>query len=190
VSAREHEEVSEYERLYEDGSDPQVLDVIDIPMIKSMAKSYQPENWLLNPELYWKKVGIVELDDLADFTDCNSLSWANGHHTYNGMNDFVPADQVEGADGSLRLIYVPHGLRLRVYSPGDAFGNSKRRVQAQFTFGRVDYHLWVTDPLIEREYLAQPNGQYDLGPRYLTISLGEPYDGKHYKLVAAIIGGA
>ena len=34
VSKREHGEVSKYERQYEDGSDPRVLDIIDVPVIK------------------------------------------------------------------------------------------------------------------------------------------------------------
>ena len=41
VSAREHEEVSEHERQYEDGSDPRVLDVIDIPFVTPRPKGYQ-----------------------------------------------------------------------------------------------------------------------------------------------------
>ncbi|HXF07313.1 MAG TPA: hypothetical protein VNK45_02115 [Candidatus Acidoferrales bacterium] len=48
VSAREHEEVSEYERQYQDGSDPRVLDVIDVPLIAPKPKDYQQENWLLD----------------------------------------------------------------------------------------------------------------------------------------------
>jgi len=44
VSAREHEEVSEYERQYEDGSDPQVLDIIDVSLLDPRPKSYQQEN--------------------------------------------------------------------------------------------------------------------------------------------------
>lgn len=57
VSAREHEEVSEYERQYEDGSDPRVLDTMDVPLLDPRPRGYQQENWLLDPDQYWVKVG-------------------------------------------------------------------------------------------------------------------------------------
>lgn len=47
--------------------------------------------------------------------------------------------------------------------------------------------MWITDPRIERLYLAQPDGDHDLVESYLTISLGEPYQGACYKLIAAVI---
>lgn len=50
-----------------------------------------------------------------------------------------------------------------------------------------DYHLWVTDPRVERTLLAKPDGVYELGECYLTISLGEPFNGNCSKLIAAII---
>ena len=31
------------------------------------------------------------------------------------------------------------------------------------------------------------NGEYELGESYLTVSLGEPFDGYCYKLIAAVI---
>ena len=37
------------------------------------------------------------------------------------------------------------------------------------------------------QYLRQPNGTYQIGESFLTISLGEPYRGYAYKLIAAII---
>lgn len=49
VSNRLHEEVSENERQYEDGSDPEVLDIIEIPMVSAKPHGYQQENWLLDP---------------------------------------------------------------------------------------------------------------------------------------------
>ena len=44
VSARAGREVSEYERQYEDGSDPRVLDVISIPVLKPLPEKWQTEN--------------------------------------------------------------------------------------------------------------------------------------------------
>lgn len=78
-------------------------------------------------------------------------------------------------------------ILLSVFSPGQAFGNPKRRIQARFSFDGNEYALWVTDPIVEREYLAREDGDYSLGKSYLTISLGEPFEGHCYKLVAAVI---
>ena len=44
-------------------------------------------------------------------------------------------------------------------------------------------------PPIQRKYLAKLDGNYEIGECYLTISLGEPYQGACYKLIAAIIAG-
>ena len=74
-----------------------------------------------------------------------------------------------------------------VFAPGQAFGSSKRRVQARFRFGDNDYALWVTDPDIEGHYLAREDSSYDLDECYLTISLGEPFRENCYKLVAAVM---
>jgi hypothetical protein len=92
----------------------------------------------------------------------------------------------ESLKTSLRLIYVD-SLALSVCSPGESFGNPKRRVQAQFHFGNRYYAIWLTDPLYEKQYLSKPNGVYKIGNCYLTISLGEPHKEDCYKLVAAII---
>ncbi len=60
-------------------------------------------------------------------------------------------------------------------------------MQARFSLGKDNYWLWVTDPTYERCYLAQENGDYELGPCYLTVSLGEPYIQYVYKLAAMIV---
>lgn len=60
-------------------------------------------------------------------------------------------------------------------------------MQGFFRLGAEEYALWVTDPIYEREYLAKEDGRYGIGASYLTISLGEPFEGGTYKLIAAII---
>ena len=186
VSEREKQEVSEYERQYEDGSDPKLLDVIDIPFLEHRPGEYQPENWLLDPKVYWSKVDKFSWGELELFLDSEGSLWQNGFHTYNGMNDKIPLEEAQKETSSLKLIHVDK-VHLNVFVPGEIFGNSKRRVQAQFHFSESEYALWVTDPDIERYYLARADGDYELSECYLTVSLGEPYDGYCYKLVAAII---
>ena len=56
VSSRPGREVDEYERQYEDGSDPCVLDIIRIPVKEPIPEAWQTENWLLHPEYYWKSL--------------------------------------------------------------------------------------------------------------------------------------
>ncbi len=186
VSTRDGGEVSEYERQYEDGSDPQVLDVIDVPVLESQPKDYQTENWLLDPKCYWEKAGRLSTSDLAALTDPVAPLWIDGHRTYNGLNDKIPLAVAGSVTGSLRLLRIDR-LRLIVSRPGEAFGSDKRRVQGQFWHAGREYALWVTDPGWERSYLAKLNGTYDVGGCYLTVSLGEPYGDACYKLIAAVI---
>ena len=186
VSAREGREVSEYERQYEDGSDPRVLDVVNVPVLKPLPEDWQTENWLLDPEYYWGKEGTYSWFDLPRLVDPVAPLWIDGHSTYHGRNDKIPIESIVSLSSSLRLIHVGR-LELGVFSPGEAFGNSKRRVQGRFSHAGKGYALWVTDPGYERRYLAKLDGAYELGECYLTVSLGEPHGGACYKLIAAII---
>lgn len=188
ISDREHDAVSEYERQYQDGSDPCVLDVITVPLLESRPVGCQQENWLLDPGYYWVLQRKASVDELAPMTTKMPTLWVNGIHTFNGMNDEVPLEIANTLDSSLCLIHVD-GVEIRVYSPGLAFNNPKRRVQGCFHFKGGEYRLWITDPIVERNYLANEDGNYHLGACFLTISIGEPDTHKNacYKLIAAVI---
>lgn len=186
ISDREGGDVSEYERQYDDGSDPKLLDIIDVPVIRHQAEGYQTESWLLDPERYWEKAGEYAATRLNRLADPESPLWIDGFSTYNGLNDKIPEALLVRLSSSLRLIQVD-AVELHVYKPGEAFGSRKRRVQAHFAYAGQAYSLWVTDPGYERRYLAKLDDTYALGECFLTVSLGEPYGGACYKLVAAII---
>ena len=186
VSAREHEEVSEGEREYKDGSDPKVLDVIDVPLLNPQPKHYQQENWLLEPESYWAKAGQVDWNELQKLVENPERLWVNGSSTYSGNNDQISFETAKDLKSSLTLIRVPF-LELHVLRPGKDFGNPKLRVQGRFMHRAQPYWLWVTDPVIERIYKARGEGEYALGESCLTISLGDVHEGRCYKLIAAII---
>ena len=186
VSAREHEEVSEYERQYADGSDPRVLDFVDVPLLEPRPRGYQQENWLLDPDHYWECPGQAKWSDLVTLADPVESLWIDGYHTHNGLNDEIPLVQVGAVQSSLRLLHVT-GMTLSVFKPSEAFGNPKRRVQGCFRHAGTDYRLWVTDPTYEKAYLAEPDGNHQIGESLLTVSVGEPYKNACYKLIAAII---
>ena len=187
MSQRDTQEVSEYERQYEDGSDPRVLDIVDVPMLEPKSGAYQTENWLLDPERYWKKIGVYSSVDLPALVDPVEPLWVDGDKTYHGFNDKVPVEASGKITSSLRLISV-NEIELRVFAPRSAFGDSKRRVQGRFLHAGQKYAFWVTDPVYERHFLAKKDGNYRCGKCHLTISLGEQFQGSIFKLIAAIIG--
>lgn len=184
VSNREHEEVSEHERQYEDGSDPKVLDIIDIPLIKAKPKGYQQENWLLDPDKYWALRGRATLTQVRVLVDPVSALWDNDSSTVSGLHDRISLTAIRSVRNSLRLIQVPR-VKLKVFRQN--YGDQKLRVQGCFDYGGVEYQLRVTDPNYEREYFRRGVGSYNLGECFLTISLGEPFKGFCYKLIAAVI---
>lgn len=191
VSARPTEEVSEDERQYQDGSDPRVLDVIDVPLIRHQPHACQTENWLLDPGYYWTKVRQVGWAELQRYVENPATLWTNTRSTYNGANDEILQADADALPNSLVLIRIP-SLELRVFAPGAAFRNPKRRVQANFQHRGIRYALWVTDPVIERDYKARADGTYTIGECCLCVSLGEPLQKQNgescrYKLVAAVI---
>ena len=187
VSSREAEEVSEYERQYQDGSDPKVLDIMEIPLLSPHPKDHQTENWLLDPEYYWvKRDDPFAWKDLDILTDPVDNLWHLGSNTIKGQNDKISETTANQLQSSLRFIALPK-LSLSVFSPGEAFGDKKRRVQAQFTYNGQPYKLWVTDPVYERRYLQSEDGDYEIDRKcYVTISIGA-FKENCYKLVAAII---
>src|SRR4051794_23996894 len=84
VSARSGREVSEHERQYEDGSDPDVLDVISVPVLERIPEEFQTENWLLDPKYYWTPVGRAGWEDLLDLESPVGALWINGYETTHG----------------------------------------------------------------------------------------------------------
>lgn len=187
VSVRSTQEISEEERRYQDGQDPQVLDVIAIPMTKPQPQNHQQENHLIDADLYWQKRGRVSWPELqAAAEDPKGPLWINGYSSSNGENDQVPNNRVSTLPRSLYLIR-PDVLTLVVASEGGGLWPARRRVRARFKiYGHV-YCLAVTDPPVEREYLQGKDGEFKLDEALLCVSLSELFRNNAYKLAAAVI---
>jgi hypothetical protein len=189
VSAREHAELSEEDRRFENGRDPRVLDIIRIPMLEPKPHGFQIENHLIDARYYWTLEGRATLDQVHAAVDgAGRPLWGNHDSSYSGIHDRVLETSANPADGSLRLIEVGD-LEISVAIEGAEFGNGKRKVRGRFTHGGVRHSLSITDPPVERRYFDGLDGAYPVGGAILCISLGEPYLGNAYKLIAAVIVG-
>ncbi len=185
ISNRPTEEVSEDERQFENGEDPKLLDIIEIPMLEARPHGHQVENHIIDSRYYWTKSGHVNWDQLQSAVDkIKGPLWINGYHSYNGMNDRIPDAQTTDLGGSLLLI-EPKDLTISVGVEGA--DRPKRKVRANFTCNGVNYAIVVTDPVVEREFLVKDNGTYEVDKALICVSIGEPYGGYCYKLAAAII---
>jgi hypothetical protein len=184
VSNRPTQEVSVDERRYENGDDPKLLDIISIPMRGHVPHAHQTENHLIDAGQYWVKEGTLGWDDVDDAIEpFSGTLWIDGHHSYNGVNDRVAEAQTLDLGGSLILVEC-EDLAIGVAPEGL---NPKRKVRGRFSLGGKSYVLVITDPLVEQEYLAKPDADYAVGVARLCISIGEPYQGYCYKLIAGII---
>jgi len=64
---------------------------------------------------------------------------------------------------------------------------SKLKTRGILEHAGARYSLVVTDPRYESAYQRQGEGRYEVGESFVTVSLGEPFKGDCYKLIAAII---
>jgi hypothetical protein len=185
-SSRPEGEVSEEERRFENGLDPVLLDVITIPMIERRPHGAQTENHLIDDDYYWTKVREANWGELRSALDVVAGPlWDNSSSGYNGVHDRVAEATAAQLGSSLKLVEVPD-LAIEVAVEGAAFGNAKRKVRGKFSLNSFEYKLAVTDPKVERKYLAGTDGTFKIGKAILCVSLGEPYKGHAYKLIAGV----
>jgi hypothetical protein len=187
VSTRPSAEINLEERQFENGREPQILDVIEVPMLAPVPRVHQTENHMIDAEAYWVNIGVVTWQTLTHLTDTPPSLWANGDSTFHGRNDRMTQATASQYQTSLTLI-EPSDITIRVLTPGAAFGNPKRRARARFTYHDTHYDFMVTDPVAESAFLARPNGEYTIDEAYFCVSVAEAHtDGYCYKLVATII---
>lgn len=188
VSDRPGESLNEIERWYSDGVEPSILDIVDIPLVKSKPHSCQVENWLISTQKHWYKQGELAWHEALQFVEDPESLWVNGRSTYSGLNDEITTESAKYCSGSIGLIHVPS---LEVHKTRGYTG-AKTKIYASFTINKIKYKLSVTDPVFESLLASCDFGNYGIGESLLTISLSEPFmknDGLlyQYKLVAAII---
>ena len=182
VSARASHEVSLGERRYQDGRDPDPLDILTIPCLSYQPISHQSENHLLDPSYYWESNRRLPWHEVTNWLDSPQSLWGAGSSSYEFVNNRVPETAV--VTESLYLVRVPD-LQIIVGPKSSEY--PKRIVRGEFQYSYQQYRMAITDPTVENQYLAAKDGCYTVPNPVLCVSLGDPYQGFYYKLIAAVL---
>lgn len=184
VSHRENGELSLEEIALRRDAYPRLLDILEIPLRRCCPHSYQSENHQLGVGR-WRSSGAFPVAQAALLCDDPERLWINGYHSRGGINDRMPEKLVGDTLSSSLLFIRPDELCMSV-TPGP---RGLRKVRAKFKFKGESYCLTVTDPLMEAAYMEKEVGEYavECAQAYLTVSIGEPFEGFCYKLAAAAL---
>jgi hypothetical protein len=106
ISSRPDEAVSLSEIRYRDGEYPRLRDIVEVPVLGPRGKPNQPENWVIDQNSSWRKVGRCRYEDLKLLTDPVAPLWVNGRSTKYNLNDYVLIQEANNAGSSLKLIAV------------------------------------------------------------------------------------
>lgn len=185
ISSRPKGELASAEYSYRAGGRPQILDIIDVPLLRPTGEKPQTENHVIDPNGEWKKAGELDWRDLDRFADHPKTIWINSQSTGEGHNDRMSAGEGASLNGSLLLIKSPE-FTVEVLS---SRVTGRRGYRGRFFYRERYYNFSLTDPAVPEKFDAQQEGDYRLEDVYLCLSLTRPFefDGRCYKLVAAMI---
>ncbi len=182
VSTPQGGQVHLHDRRYDNGQDVEVLDIVRIRLKEHYPDGCQTENHLYDDGYHWEFIDRMASANLEDHARAEGSLWVNGHSSYHGANDRMPVEIANQEAHSLVLVR-PTDLRIRVFK-----ALQKRQVRGTFALSGTLHDLVVTDPVVESRYLKEPDGEYPYQKQaVLCVSVGEPFEGYQYKLIASVI---
>jgi hypothetical protein len=187
VNATHGGAVSAHDRLYQDRSHADLLDIVKVPLQAAKPHLHHQEDHQIDASLFWQKVGRAKWKNVIEATDVvQGPLWINEDSSFHGQNDKVSAASAAKLPGSLYLI-EPVDLDLVVGWESAYQAPNVRRVRATFFHNKIHYNFVVTDEPVEALYFGKGDGTYRIEDVRLCVSLAEVLHGNATKLVAAVI---
>ncbi len=170
----------------QDGGEPRLLDIVQVPLFRHFPKPHQPENWAIESGRRWSRQGRIDFAAIASRAAQEQAHWETGYSTQRGLNDRLPLERANAQKCSLRLVSVDN-IQVNVGTYTRDTGERVRRMLASLELDGAPHRLWITDRSAEAHFLAKPDGDYTIENAILTLSLGEPVKGWCYKLIAGVL---
>lgn len=165
-----------YEDLItEDGAFVEIYDIVEIDFIRPVPTEVQPENYLYNEMIKWKKIGESNLKEVMDIHGYDDVKYVFGN-----VSRRLESDEVYYTENSLLL--------LRVQNPRYYVKRFPERTTLQlfFEYKGSQYSFFrVTEKELKERFMNANEGWYPTGTNVFVFSLTDQYiDGKYYKVVA------
>jgi hypothetical protein len=181
IGSGDHGAVIRTERTYADGTEPGLLDLIELTLARPVPQPGQPENWKLAPGR-WRKAGHLDDDDAAELLE----ELATDDPIFGSNARSFSASQVAAGD-------VPSSLALVRPQRLTWTKNAWSKVRCNFFHAGSWHDFPVTDPVWAAEFNDdKPDTTFNHSENevpFLVISLGEadPRYDQHWKLVAGVV---
>jgi len=197
VSPQGEGEVRTQESMCSDGTQPAVLDVVEVTVTSNQGCAHQPENFLIDTSCRWQKLGTIPGGGLLAVEETPAHLWLQPG---GGRTDRIHSEMALGSLKPFQSLYLirPTNLLFRIWEAVDDFrGGPRKQRRAVFAYAGTEYDLPITDPTMDTRYF-QPFPALNQPPReiapnspancLLVVSLAAPFtDGYHYKVVATVL---
>ena len=152
-----------------------LLQKVKISFLRYVPLNYQRENYLIDDNRQWQQNFRIKTNQLGDYLDHPKNLWGSDQSYI--CADMIPIQNPNG--DSLYLIEVTNA---HLTIEDDISDRRKRRIS--FKYNESDYKFACTDPNFDN--ILGGNNSINFNNLILCVSLGENYEGRHYKLVASI----
>jgi hypothetical protein len=174
------------ESALDNGSEPRLLDIIEVELHYPLPSDAHPEDWQIAP-VSWRLIQRPASDSQVQKV---IASVDKATTILRGYRDRMTTAEINAKPLQSSLVLItPTEINWWIREE-----RGKRKFRALFRRHHVTYDFAVTDPKQMERLGLMPNGIYPhaafadpSAETWLTISLSEAFHGWHYKLVAAVI---
>lgn len=182
IGSGDHGAITLAEQLLDDGTQPALLDVIEVPLGSPVPQPGQPENWTLAQGAWTRVRGLADDEARGVLGGLEVTTPVFGTQE----RSISVEDVRSGAVSSSLAVIRPEELSWR-----KEVWPERTKIRAVFRHAGAWHDLPVTDPAWCSQFVEDPAGSYghsDEEDVFLVVSLGEPLNDQHWKLVAGVIG--
>ncbi len=163
---------------FSNGQFLEVYDIISCELVRLCGTEVQPENWLYDENVKWKKIGKSNLDEILEIHDFDSMDYI-----FENEDIKLSADWKFEGNPSLCLVKIRDAsIWVKTFE--------EKKISLNFTYNNVQYrYMGISQIDLLDYYRNKADGSYPLGTVFAVFSLTDRYywNGKYYKVVAQIL---